>query len=636
MAQVTIEVGEGRCDSKRICVDFPYSTTLLSRMRTVSGRSFVKTPRKHWHVPLDMETCRQLRQAFGNDLVIGPNLYSWAQNAARAETTLGTLACAGTAELQRLSAVLPALHEAIHLGPKGLIMTPEERLEALAGPASFQAADVRFLVESANPLNGNQQGIGKTPEWIAAVWEAGLEDGNHLVIAPATAVDGTWEPELEKWQADANKLVGIYACTGTRAQREATLAEWQRSKCVVKWVVVNPAMIQFKKDPARSSSITLPLKGKAALQGCYCSKGRDAHEHYVNPYPELTTLKWTTIAIDECHKGNIRNHKTITSRAIHKLRTGKRHALSGTPMKKKGSDIWGILHWLNPDVFTSYWRFTDKYFYIEDNGYGKTVGSLRKEAEEPFFRMLQPYIIRRTKAEVLPWLPPKHYVEVQCRMTNGQALQYQQMEAQGIARLEEGSISTTSILAEFTRLTQFAFGVWNRGADGKLHPTEDSGKLEALLDKMEEADVFDDPSVKQLVFSQYREVIELVAEVLRQRGVKVDIVSGKQNKQGQRRQIREAFQSGDTQVLCIVTTAGGVSLTLDAADTVHMLDSMWSPDEGEQAEDRAHRASRVHNVTIYQYHSVGTIDQYRAQVAAEKAFEHKRILDIRRQILEGS
>ena len=633
MPKVLVETNQ--CDAQRICVDFPYNATLVERMKTVSGRSFVKTPHKHWHVPLDLETCRQLRSAFGSDLVIGPDLYSWAQNAARAESTLGTLASADTAVLERLGSMLPHLHEAIHLGPKGLILSPQERTAALAGPASFQAADVRFLVHSANPLNGNQQGIGKTPEWIAAVWEAGLEEGNHLVIAPGSAVDGTWEPELEKWQADAPKAVGIFACTGTRAQREATLQDWQASTALVKWVVVNPAMIQFKKDPTRTSRITLPVKGKAAMQACYCNRGSDAHEHYDTPYPELTRLVWDTICIDECHKGNVRNHKTITSKAIHQLQTNKRCAMSGTPMKKKGSDIWGILHWLNPQVFTSYWRFADNYFHIDDNGYGKTVGTLRKEMEEPFFRMLQPYIIRRTKSEVLTWLPPKQYVEVPCAMTAGQALQYRAMEKEGAARLEAGgSVSTTSILAEFTRLTQFAFGKWERSSAGKLVATADSGKLEALLDKMEEAGVFDDTSVKQLVFSQFKEVIYLVHLALLERGVKAEIVSGDQNKQGQRRAIREAFQDGDTQVLCIVTTAGGVSLTLDAADTVHMLDDMWSPDEGEQAEDRAHRASRVHNVTVYQYRSIETIDAYRASTAAEKAVEHKRILDIRRSIVE--
>lgn len=635
MKQVRIEVSQCAGAVGRIDVRFDYNPEAVAAIKRVAGRSFVKTPDNHWHVPLDLEACRQLREAYGKALVIGPNLRSWAVNAVRQETALGTLSSADTAPLERLASVLPTLAVAIHLGPKGLIMTEEEKVAALDGEPSFQAADVRFLVESPNPLNGNQQGLGKTPEWIAAVWEQGIEEGNHLVIAPSAAVDGTWEPELEMWQADASKEVGIFAPTGTRAQREAVIEEFLASTAPVKWLVVNPQMIQWRKDDTRTAPITVKVTGKKALKACYCAAAKDAHEHYESPYPALADIVWDTIAIDECHKGNIRNHKTLTSQSIHALRNNvKRVALSGTPSKKKGADIWGILHWLRPDVFTSYWRFAEGYFDIEDNGYGKKVGALLDNREDAFYRMLMPYVLRRTKAECLPWLPPKHYIEVLCGMTEAQRKQYEQMESNGAAALDGNDrVTTTSILAEFTRLRQFSFGRWVAGKDGKLTPTTDSGKLEAMLEKMDEADVFEDTSVKQIVFSQFREVIELVAGVLRERGVEVAIISGKQNKQGQRRQIREAFQGGTLQVLCVVTTAGGVSLTLDAADTVHMLDETWSPDETEQAEDRAHRASRVHNVTVFQYRTKDSIDQYVQETAFEKASEQKRIMDVRRTIV---
>lgn len=631
--EVYVEIATCARAANRIDVRFPYSIELVDAMKTVSGRTFVKEPNKHWHVPLDLETCRQLREAFGQQLVIGPNLHSWATNAVRQERALGSLAAADSAKLERLGEVLPTLYKAMFLGPKGLIMTEEEKAAAFAkGEPSFQCADVRFLVESPNPLNGNQQGLGKTPEWIAAVWEAGIEEGIHLVIAPATAVDGTWEPELEQWQADSPCEVGIFACTGTRKEREQTIDEFLASEAPVKWLVINPAMVQYRKDPTRQGSKVLRVTGKAAMDACYCRAMNDAHEHYTSPYPVLLDIVWDTIAIDECHKGNIRNHRSLTSKSIHDLQTHKRCAFSGTPMKKKGADVWGILHWLRPDVFTSYWRIAEGYFEIDDNGYGKKVGALRKDKEDAFFRMLTPYVLRRTKDEVLTWMPPKHYVEVPCTMTTRQRKQYEEMEKEGAAKVGDSTVSTTSILAEFTRLRQFAFGYWEV-RDGKLRPTEDSGKLEAMLQKMDEADVFEDPTVKQIVFSQFKEVVYLVANVLRAKGVKVEIISGDQNKKGQRRQIREAFQNGDLQVLCIVTTAGGVSLTLDAADTVHMLDETWSPDETEQAEDRAHRASRVHNVTIYQYRTKDSVDAYVAETALEKANEHKRILDVRRKLM---
>jgi SNF2 family DNA or RNA helicase len=634
---MAVKVELGGCDPKRICVDFKYEERLVYAIRDVDGRSYVKTPHKHWHVPLDMNTCRQLRKAFGNELEIGPLLRSWAINASREETSLGTLALADTAELQRLPEVLPLLAMCIHVGPVGITFTDDAQwLKALDGPGSFQVADVRFMVEAQAPLNANQQGLGKTPEWIAAVWEGGWERGNHLVVAPAAAVDGTWEEELEKWQADAKEDVGIFCCTGTAAQRKATLKAWQRSKAPVKWVVVNPEMVRLRKDTSRTSKtfFTISPTLKAARTACRCDISDQPHEHYVQAYPELDIV-WDTYCIDECHRNSIRNHKSITSKSLRGVPyRHKRTALSGTPMKRKGADVWGILNWLRPDVFTSYWRFAKGYFRVEENDAGHPVVlELLPERQDAFFTTLKPYVLRRTKAECVSWLPPKQFVDVWCRMGPAQAKAYTAMLKDGVARLGDDEISVTSILAEFTRLGQFANAVC-KVRNGKVVPTAESCKLDALLEKMDEAGMFDEDSTeKQIVFSSSRELIELTAQVLADQGLKVDIVSGKRNKRGERRQIKEAFQTGDTRVLCVVTQAGGVSLTLDAADTAHFLDEPWAPDEAEQAEDRLHRVSRQHQVTIYVYRSRDTIDEYRMSTAADKKEAQAFILDVRRQLL---
>ena len=210
------------------------------------------------------------------------------------------------------------------------------------------------------------------------------------------------------------------------------------------------------------------------------------------------------------------------------------------------------------------------------------------------------------------------------------------MELEGEATLGDNFITTTSVLAEFTRLKQFATALCDV-VDGKVVPTETSCKLEAMLDKMDEYGMFDpDNTEQQVVFSQSREVVELAAQMLRDRGLSVDVISGAQNKRGQRKAIKEAFMRGDTRVLCIVTTAGGVALTLDAASVAHMLDEMWDPGDDEQAEDRLHRASRVHQVIIYNYRTKGTIDQYIMETAFNKASAHSFLLDVRRRILEAS
>lgn len=676
---------------QRIHVRFDYDRDLVAAMKTISGRGFVKAPNdKHWTVPLDMTTCRALRKAFGGNLHIGPLLRSWAVEAKRTEERLGAIALATSGILTRLPSVLPGLYQAMHLGPAGRFMTEEEKAEALKGEGSYQTADVRFLADATASLNALHQGLGKTPEVIAAIWEAGLEIGSHLVIAPAPAVDGTWEPELEIWQGECGDKVEIFACTGSKAQREATLARFSRSTAPVKWVIVNPQMIQYRKDEIHSikdlkalgdiakelgldpydyltkdsfgrvapektrvrlmqaiftaqrkhkNGIARKCKPKEDKIACHCERLKDAHWHYEPHYPLLAETVWSNIIIDECHKGNIRNHRSLTSFSITDLsmkKTGKRIAMSGTPMKKLGADIWGLLHWLRPDVFTSYWRFAEMFFEITDNGYGKKVGKLRKEAEGEFFQYLTPYVIRRTKAECLPWLPPKQFIDVPVFLEGKQLKQYQEMEQAGIAALGDGdSVVTTNKLSEFTRCSQFA-NAYCQVKDGKVVPTRDSAKLDALWQKLEEAGILDNSSDEQtLIFSQYREMVELVATMLKEAGVKTAIISGKENKQGQRRAIKEAFQDGETKVLCIVTTAGGVSLTLDAADSVHFIDQSWAPDDDEQAEDRAHRASRIHNVRVYRYIAIGTIDEYKMETAVDKADSHSYILDVRRRILEA-
>lgn len=620
----------------RIDVEFDFDANLVAKMRQVPGRSFVKTPFPHWTVPQDMTVCRQLRTLYGDRLVIGPKLRSWAIAASRQEEQLQSTALADSGTLTRLPAVLPTLYEALHLGPAGRFMTPSERADALAGPGSYQTADVRFLVDSPAPLNGNHQGLGKSPETIGAVYESGLEEGDHLIIAPSAAVDATWPDELETWQVDNAEDVGIYPCLGTRKQREAVLAEWAASDKKVRWLIVNPQMIQYRKTEEQTHSARKATK-KDWPRACHCRRLKDPHWHYEPSYPQLFECAFNTITIDECHKGNIRNHRSLTSFSIEDLKLaegGKKFALSGTPMKKRGPDIWGILHWLRPDVFTSYWRFAEMFFLVENNGFGRKVGKLRPEMEEEFFRYLAPYILRRTKDECLPWLPPKQYVDVYVTMEGKQDKQYRSMEADGAAAMEEGAVASKGVLDEIMRLRQFANAYCTTRA-GKVVPTLDSAKLEALWMKLDETGIMAEGSdTKTVIFSQFREMVELVAAELKRKGVSVEIISGKTNKAGQRRQIKHAFQDGDLKVLCIVTTAGGVSLTLDAADSAHFIDESFAPDDDEQAEDRIHRASRIHNVTIFRYRSKNTVDDVIVDTSFDKKAQHTYILDQRRAILK--
>ena len=641
MKKVLVNIEES-CVKNRICVRWAggYDRDLVTKIRNVPGRNYVKTNGRHWHVPLDLETCRLMREVFGESLVIGDELRSWATGAVREEGKLHSIAEKSTATLERLPSVLPSLYEAIHLGPLGRYMDAQRRSEALLEPASYQAADVEFLAQARAPLNGNEQGTGKTIEWIATIWEAGLEEGDHLVICPKAAADGTWAGELERWQAEVLEQVGIFMCVeDDREDREAVIRRWLECDLPTRWVVINPHMIMYRKDPERLSPLTLAVSGKRAEEtACYCSERKGAHEHYLRPYPELTERKWRTVVIDEAHRGVARNHKSLTYRSLKDIELtddGKMCLMSGTPMKKfGGADIWGMLHFLNPDQFSSYWRFVDSFFEITDNGFGKKVGRLRPEREEAMFRTLTPYVLRRTKAEVAPWLPPKLYVDVNVRMSKRQETQYRRMLEEAISQLGTKEITAGGILDKIVRLKQFANGHCKVDPEtGEIIPIA-SEKVEAMIEKMREVGMFDEGSTrKQLVFSQSRRMVEYIAKRLEKEGLGIATITG--STKDRRELVRRFQEEDDIRVMVIVTTAGGVSLTLDRADEVHLIDEMWSPDDDAQAEDRAHRVSRIHQVTVFIYRSIGTIDEDIALSKAEKADSHERILDVRRRILSS-
>lgn len=111
-------------------------------------------------------------------------------------------------------------------------------------------------------------------------------------------------------------------------------------------------------------------------------------------------------------------------------------------------------------------------------------------------------------------------------------------------------------------------------------------------------------------------------------------LAGAQNrKKGESQRIQDAFQAeGGPRVLVMTTQTGGVSITLDRADSCIFIDETWLASEMEQAEDRLHRASRMHNVTVYTVRTRGSIDEYIFEVVYEKGATAEEIMDGRRKL----
>jgi SNF2 family DNA or RNA helicase len=641
-------------DGKRIKVvwsggDFQSN---VAAIKTVAGRRFVgrdKVERgedPYWTVPLDMDTCRQLRSAFGRmeherGLRIGPMLRRWATQEVGAERNLAELAAADTADLVRLPERLPRLAEAIHIGPRGIGMSDAERAAALLEPACYQAADVAFLANAKGPLNACHMGLGKTIELIASIFEAGLDNGPNLIIAPIVSLNTVWKRELERWQD-----LPVLVAAGTRGEREAVLGQAQilAARKQPFFLVVNPAMITFAKDPTNTAKTYVkratPAQARKSTP-CDCDRLKDEHFHYEWRYAAFRDITFNTVTLDEADRAAIGNTNAITNKALNKLKATKRVCLTGTPMGGKPIRLFGILQWLNPETFTSKWNWAERWLEIEDNGYGKTIGKLRADRREDFYASLSPYVLRRTKAEVAKWLPPKQYVNVWVEMEGAQLRQYRKWDADLEMEIEENRLVGRSVLDVYTRLRQFAIAEQivedydEETGRVSLYPTYNSCKLPALMQILEElgitdADTAGEGETEQVViFSQYTRVVDMVHNYLRDARIPSAVITGQVDAK-ERDRLQNEFQSGRLRVLIMNVKAGGVAITLDRANTAVFLDETWNPDDQEQAEDRIHRVSRIHQVTIYYIRTKDTIEERVFDEVTGKQMSNTDILDNRR------
>lgn len=622
-----------------------------------------------WTLPLTMGHCRALREVFGEDLVVKKSLASWAREQVAEEQHMRALgATLAGVRLERVPEVYP------------------EMAKALAA-RSYQSTAARFVAEGRNVLLADTPGLGKTLESIAGIVESGVR-GPYLVVAPKTSLDSVWEREILARVPDAYVMpVRETTSARRRALDEALDLESDLSNT---WALVNIEMIRtrsFWYCPKRhciedceedhnhetESGMDWPASEhpRAGIIDCghdpAKAKTRNDHE-----FPQLFSGRWGAIIMDECQKSLLRRSgfPTLTRNGARLLRVredGLRIALSGTPMRGKPPRLFGTLNWLWPKRFTGYWGFVQMYWEVNQTGFAgaMTVGDLRPDREEWLMKDLDRIILRRTKAEVSPELPPKAYmgtlldprdpespIGVWLGMDPKQRKAYDEMMALGSAEIEGGEINALGFLAELTRLKQFATSylrverVAKRSADGEewyenaYYPTLPSNKFSWLVQFLTEANIIDpddiEPTGKVVIVSQFTSTLRMFSDGLRKLGVKVLGITGDVTGRARTR-AQDLFNDKDSgyNVLFLNTLAGGVSITLDAADDMVFLDETDVPDDQEQAEDRINNRRPEEKVVTRRYwylKSLGTIDEAIARVNLQRDRQQKQVLDGRRGV----
>jgi SNF2 family DNA or RNA helicase len=553
------------------------------------------------------ESCtaaRKLANRHNAQLFIGPDLTAWAQ-----------------AEKQRLASVPDVSAETAEL----FNITGKLRGAMRARP--FQEVGAAFAARNRYALIADDPGLGKTLQSIGAVIEAGIH-GLILVVAPKSAVYDTWPREINLWSpGDKIVIVGPHM---KPAQRKAVLDKLIATEARVPsgqrtWVIVGPNYLRAKaQTDSYGHYVYDPATRKPLLK------------HVGEALPQFHEIEWDAVIVDEAHRylsgatGNVKKQSGQRQGlgALTIRPHGLRLALSGTPFRGKLHNSWGLANWLRPDLYRAYWSWIDRHFDVLDNGWGKKIGQAKDE--DALYQELSQFMVRRTKAEVAKDLPPKMYagtpldadepnspVAVWLTMDDEQYRIYKEMESVATAELLSGDIlNANGILAIMTRLKQFACSAAHIVGE-TVEPAMPSNKLAWLIEWLAERGIDGTEPVtanmpKVVVGSQFRRLLEMFSAELAALGIESYLFTGSTS-QAERKRIVEDWQNTEStgpRVLLLTTTAGGVSLTLDAAtDDLIMLDETWVPDDTIQLEDRIHRLSRMHQVTIWKLKSLGTIEE---------------------------
>ncbi len=333
---------------------------------------------------------------------------------------------------------------------------------------------------------------------------------------------------------------------------------------------------------------------------------------------KLTAKSWRTIIADEAQA--IKNALTKRSKAAMALQGDFKVITTGTPIENHLGELWNLFNFVNPGLLGSLKKFNERYASKIENQQDYATRQRLK-------RLLQPFILRRLKTDVLTELPARTEVTLHVELSEEERVFYEALRRNAMAVMErsqeqgeQAGQQHLQVLAEITKLRRAC-----------CHPRlimQESAIASSKLQAFEElVDELISNHHKALVFSQFVSHLSLLRELLDSKGVSYQYLDGSTGMK-QRQQAVKAFQSGEGDLFLISLKAGGSGLNLTAADYVVHMDPWWNPAVEDQASDRAHRMGQKRPVTIYRLVAKDTIEDKIVDL-----HRHKR--DLADSLLEG-
>lgn len=417
-------------------------------------------------------------------------------------------------------------------------------------------------------LLADEMGLGKTLQVLGLIHSRPLEgeasDAPHLIVCPASVVP-VWRNEIQRF----------FPAVGIEELKSGH---------------------DFEEVAAEGGTIWI---------ASYTQLRRHKHQ--------LGKARFGYAVLDEAQQ--IKNPDAKVSQACMQIDAAHRIALTGTPLENRQLDLWSLFRYLMPGLLGSRRRFEEKVA-------ADRTGEFRSQLSE----QIRPFILRRTKQAVVRELPPKVEMDLSCPLSDLQVKRYRSLTESALTELGdsiESAVHRDSMhfFALLTRLRQVC-------CDPGLLPGEEcdpanSGKIQSLLGKVEE--VLESGS-KAVIFSQFTGFIDRIHEALGERFPTTPIHELTGQTRDRDRPV-QAFQEGVGAGLMLVSLrAGGVGITLHAADYVFLMDPWWNPAVEAQAIDRVHRIGQEKPVFVYRMVTEGTIESRIMALKQEKKDLFDRML----------
>lgn len=417
----------------------------------------------------------------------------------------------------------------------------------------------RVAAWGAGACLADDMGLGKTVQALAMLLDRSRL-GPALVLAP-TSVAFNWVQELQRFAPGLRPV--LYA--------EAE----DRTKCLAK----------LKKNDVLIVSYGLLVRDATAL----------------------AAVRFATLVVDEAQA--LKNPSTRRARAARQLTADFRIALSGTPLENHLGELWSLFSVVFPGLLGSWEQYRERFA-------GPIERGKDPEASQSLSRVIQPFLLRRTKNEVARELPSRTEIQLTVALSEEEWTMYEDARLAAVAEVSSQGKGLRDehqrfqVLAALTRLRLLSSHP--RLYDGASAVA--SSKMRRLLELLEE---LRSEGHRVLVFSQFTSHLALVREELERASFTYQYLDGETPAAMRARRI-QAFQDGQGEVFLISLKAGGTGINLTAADYVIHLEPWWNPAVEDQATDRAHRIGQTRPVTVYRLISRGTIEEQILSLHADK------------------